>query len=257
VDGRGLPVVAERVPQVGVVREVPCRVESVGRPAFGGAVVDEVGAAGVAVDPERRDQVAVRRDVPQAVEGGRPSLGPPELGVVPRARVVVGAEGGYQVRPGGDVLQPVEQDGPALGPAGGEVVGRRRAGVAAERRLQVGVGGQVLVAGEADGPARQGNPGREGLVDLDRADVGQAAGRLRPRRAAPRWSAGGASARPAPARAGLSTASRRARVGIGPPLSASPPANSRLAGTFSRSPGPLPLTSLDPDQERVVCPFQR
>ena len=63
-------------------------------------------------------------------------------------------------------------------------------------------------------------------------------------RTSPRWSVAGASAGSAPASAGLSAASRRAMVWVGPPLSASPPANSRLAGTFSRSPGALPSTSL-------------
>ena len=56
--------------------------------------------------------------------------------------------------------------------------------------------------------------------------------RLRPRLAA---LVGGRVRRPDRRRpsAGLSGASRRAIVCVGPPLSASPPANSRLAGTFS------------------------
>ena len=48
-------------------------------------------------------------------------------------------------------------------------------------------------------------------------------------RATPRWSVAGALAGSARPSAGLSAASRRAMVWVGPPLSASPPANSRLS----------------------------
>jgi hypothetical protein len=43
--------------------------------------------------------------------------------------------------------------------------------------------------------------------------------------------------------AGLSGASRKATVWVGPPLSASPPANRRVAGTVSRSPGAAPSST--------------
>jgi hypothetical protein len=69
VDGRGLGVAAECIPQVGVVGEVLGLVEAVGRAALRAAGAQEMLLARGGVGAERLDQVAVAGDLLQPVEG--------------------------------------------------------------------------------------------------------------------------------------------------------------------------------------------